>query len=102
MYCQENGLYDVDRIDDVAIYCHGFGVELRFDELVIDFDWGDKGQGDGFDGWRLYNFALDNCLGIGVSDIELNEWIDRAVATGTLIADGNLYYDPRRREPLDH
>jgi hypothetical protein len=52
-YCCEHGLFQVRLIDDVAFYAHGYGVELKIKGLIIDFDWGDKGQGDGFDVWRL-------------------------------------------------
>ena len=59
-YCCKHGLFQVRLIDEVGFYAHGYGVELKIKSLTIDFDWGDKGQADGFDVWRLYNFAVQN------------------------------------------
>lgn len=83
--------------DGVGIYSHGYGIELKIEDLTIDFDWGNEGEADGFDAWRLYNFTIDNrdCLSCTHSGVQ--QWLDEAVAAGEITKSGNLYYDPKRR-----
>jgi hypothetical protein len=38
-------------------YKHGFGCSVDGPEWGVDFDFGAQGQIDGFDAWRLYDFA---------------------------------------------
>jgi hypothetical protein len=45
--CGEAGLYKVRWVNGVEVYAHGYGVELDFGGLVIDFDWGEAGEPDG-------------------------------------------------------
>jgi hypothetical protein len=59
-YCCANGIQKINELNGIPIYAHGYGIELKIDELTIDFDWGPNGEPDGFDAWRLYNFTLDN------------------------------------------
>ncbi|MDL2275966.1 hypothetical protein LJC22_07565 [Desulfosarcina sp. OttesenSCG-928-G10] len=36
---------------------HGVGCIVFFDDCFIDFDFGPNGRFDGFDAWRLFDFA---------------------------------------------
>jgi hypothetical protein len=38
-------------------YKHGYGCAVHGPVWGVDFDFGDEGQIDGFDAWRLYDFA---------------------------------------------
>ena len=85
------------RLNDIDVYTHGYGVELNIGDLTIDFDWGENGEPDGFDAWRLYNFTFDNGGSDSYTHDKIQEWIDAAVAAGELTKSGFLYYDPKRR-----
>jgi hypothetical protein len=94
----ETGLYNVRRVKDVEVYAHGFGVELIFDGLTIDFDWGEAGEPDGFDLWRLWNFARLNPCGAPCPEhAEVRAWVEEAAAAGELRRDRYLYYSPAHR-----
>jgi len=96
-YCCENNLYEIKNLNGIGIYAHGYGIELKIGTLTIDFDWGAKGEPDGFDGWRLYNFSRDNLPKIKCEHLEVNSWFESALEVGELIKGGKLYYDPDRR-----
>jgi hypothetical protein len=96
-YCTMNGLYNIRELSRVGIYTHGYGVELKIGSLTIDFDWGANGECDGFDGWRLYNFTIDNLPDIGCTHAVVNQWLEAALRAGELTKEDNLYYDPKRR-----
>lgn len=76
---------------------HGYGVEVIAAGLLLDFDWGDEGEPDGFDGWRLYYFAMRCQPKIACTHSQLNGMLDEALAQGLLIKDRLLHYDPQRR-----
>lgn len=97
LYCAENGLHQTRELNGIGIYAHGYGIELKIDELTIDFDWGDNGEPDGFDGWRLYTFSTNNCPDIECSHSDVDGWLESAYAAGELLKEGSLYYDPRCR-----
>jgi hypothetical protein len=98
--CSTHHLHGVRELNGVGIRVHGYGVELKIGALTIDFDWGENGEVDGFDGWRLYVYALDNCPDIQFTHSMINEWIEGAVAKGELIQEDSLYYDPERRNKV--
>jgi hypothetical protein len=96
--CGETGLYNVRWVNDVEVYSHGYGIELMFAGLTIDFDWGEFGEPDGFDVWRLWNFArLNRCGMPGIGHAEVRAWVEAAAATGELTKDRHLYYSPTHR-----
>lgn len=97
LYCGETGLHEMRELNGIGIYAHGYGIELKMDDLTIDFDWGTNGEPDGFDGWRLYNFSLDNSPEIECSHNDVNSWLESAHSDGELLKEGSLYYDPKRR-----
>src|SRR5262245_9434456 len=60
--CAECGLYIVRAVNGIEIDAHGYGIELVFPDVTIDFDWGAAGEPDGFDAWRLWHFVRVNKL----------------------------------------
>ena len=96
--CAESGLYYLRRIDGIGVYAHGYGIELILDGVTIDFDWGDAGEPDGFDAWRLWNFAQVNRLALDCgSHARVRAWLEESAALGELTADESLYYSPAHR-----
>jgi hypothetical protein len=99
--CAESGLYKVRRVDGLVVYAHGYGIELTLDGVTIDFDWGDAGEPDGFDAWRLWNFVQVNKI---AADCEgyarVRSWLEEAAARGQLTRDTCLYYSPAHRARL--
>lgn len=97
VYCRDSGLYSESQVDGVLVHAHGFGIAIETDKLCIDFDWGDNGEADGFDGWRLYVFSLEHGIDFGCTHKQCNDWIKQAYEAGELERDTHLYYDPRFR-----
>lgn len=98
--CCETGLHGVRAVNGVKVYSHGYGIELTFAGLTIDFDWGERGEPDGFDVWRLYNFARLNPSGASSpGHAEVVAWVEQAAAEGGLVRVGSLYYSPAHRAP---
>lgn len=65
------------RFNDIEIYAHGYGIELVIDGMNIDFDWGDQGESDGFDGWRLWNFCRNNGLPMECENCsQVQSWLE--------------------------
>jgi hypothetical protein len=101
IFCGETGLHNVRETNGVGVYTHGYGIELIFDDVTIDFDWGDAGEPDGFDVWRLYNFARLNPSEVPSPEHdEVRAWVEAAAAAGELFRDGSLYYSPAHRTGL--
>ncbi len=99
-HCCDVGLYNVRRVNGVEVYAHGYGIELTFPDLSIDFDWGDCGEPDGFSGWWLWNFARCNGLRFGCCDLTRKvvwDWVEEATLRGYLTRDRLLYYSPAHR-----
>lgn len=85
-----------NEVEGIRYKSHGFGVEVTIGDVTCDFDWGPKGEADGFDAWRLYNFArFENNELISLEDVRT--WLKQSYAQGELEFDGTLYYDPKRR-----
>lgn len=101
--CGETGLYNVRWVNGVEVYSHGYGIELIFPGLTIDFDWGECGEPDGFDVWRLYNFARLNPCGVPAPEYAtVAAWVEAAAAAGKLAQDGSLFYSPAHRAQPGH
>lgn len=96
-YCSDSGLYSQSEVDSVLIDAHGYGIAIHTDDLCIDFDWGDSGEADGFDGWRLYVFSLEHRFDFDCTHEMCIDWIKQAYEAGELERDTHLYYDPRFR-----
>src|SRR5436305_375256 len=85
--CAERGLYRTRQLNCVTTYAHGYGIELAL-EVTIDWDWGDHGEPDGFDDWRLWNFVRENNLAIGCDNsAQIREWLEDALEAGELSRD---------------
>lgn len=96
--CGETGLYHARWVNGVEVYSHGYGIELTFADCAIDFDWGEAGEPDGFDVWRLWNFASSNALGAPFpTHAEVRDWVESASAAGELTRDFYLCYSPHHR-----
>lgn len=96
----ETGLYNVRRVNGVEVCTHGYGIWLIFPDLDIDFDWGDHGEPDGFDVWRLWNFARWNGFRFGCCELthqQVGDWVEEAHNLGELTRDRFLYYSPLHR-----
>ncbi len=96
-YCAKNGLHESHEVNDITFTAHGYGIAIEIGAEVIDFDWGDHGEPDGFDGWRLYLFSTRNCPDFNCTHEQLNAWLKNACDKRELIELGSLYYDPKRR-----
>jgi hypothetical protein len=105
--CGETGLYNARWVNGVEVYSHGYGIELIFAGLTIDFDWGEFGEPDGFDIWRLYNFARHNPCGEPTpTHAEVTAWVEEAAAAAELTPARSwhygLYYSPAHRAGQRH
>src|SRR5262245_24256312 len=96
--CAESGLYKVRRVNGLGVYAHGFGIELTLDGLTIDFDWGDAGEPDGFDAWRVWNFVQVNKIAADCGGYDqVRSWLEEAAVRDELTRDSCLYYSPAHR-----
>lgn len=78
---------------------HGYGVAIRYDGGEIDIDFGDNGEYDGFDGYRLFRFAVESNMRIPYRNAqELVADIKEAESKGEIWYSGYiLYYLSNRR-----
>lgn len=78
------------------IFKHGYGCRFKNELVDVDFDFGEYGEIDGFDCWRLYDFCLKNptkTLGFD-SQSELEVAFEEACDAEELIYSGYLlWYD---------
>ena len=96
-YCCAHGLQKIHELNGIPIYVHGYGIELKIGDLIIDFDWGPNGEPDGFDAWRLYNFSLHNATGVQCTHKEVIQWIEASLEKGELERIDYTYFAPTRR-----
>jgi hypothetical protein len=82
------------RLGPTASYRkHGYGCCVTFLDGEVDFDFGDRGQIDGFDAWRLCRFAADRLSDFGFdSKREVESIFEAAARAGELERSGSLYY----------
>lgn len=79
--------------DGLQYFKHGYGVAIKFDGGAIDIDFGDEGEYDGFDGWRLFRFAKDSNFHTPYKDHrEVEADIKDAEAKGQLRYSGYILY----------
>jgi hypothetical protein len=91
--CDRQNLSAFGQIHGITIKPHGYGVEVVFPNLTIDFDWGDCGEGYGFDLWRLWNHCLDNNLYLESVTYEILEsWLEEARVSNEFVCDEHLLY----------
>jgi hypothetical protein len=91
--CGELDLNKKRELRGIGIYTHGHGVELTFQDESIDFDWGEHGEGNGFDAWRLWSHCEVNKVFLGKCDHDaIKAWLHEAFQGGELVKDRLLYY----------
>ena len=78
---------------DVKYFKHGYGCAVHLPSGVVDFDFGEHGETDGFDLWRLNNFAEDRLLAYGfASESELKACFAGAVEAGAIRYSGYILH----------
>lgn len=83
-----------ETADGVKYFKHGFGVAMKDSSQSIELDLGAEGQFDGFDAWRLHDFAERNDIVIPYTDHRsLKAAMERAADAGQLrYSEDGLYY----------
>lgn len=77
----------------VKYYKHGYGCAVHLKDGTVDFDFGENGEINGFDTWRLTCFAHGKLLWYGFeSEDELKMCFNAAVAAGELRYSGYILY----------
>nr|WP_201443468.1 hypothetical protein [Pirellula staleyi] len=97
--------YDVPQMGQLAnggqYFIHGFGCAVKTPEFSVDFDFGEHGQIDGLDFYRMERFArhvLQTKYGFADS-VELRSTIKASCDAGELIDSGYIlwYLIPKLR-----
>jgi hypothetical protein len=79
--------------DGFQAYKHGFGCSVDGPEWGVDFDFGESGQIDGFDAWRLYDFARRRLREYEFSsEEEIKSAVRLAAEAGELKFSGYILY----------
>ena len=73
---------------------HGYGMSVSFkDGTNIDFDLGEKGEINGFDPWRLYEFVRVNNIRTELNTEEkIVSAVEGAVKDGVLVKSSYINY----------
>lgn len=75
---------------------HGIGMEIDIHGVRIDFDFGENGEFNGFDSWRLFNFIKKNKIKTTISsEKEMKELLKNAISNGYIVKGngmGNVHY----------
>jgi hypothetical protein len=88
-----NGLKKGILSDGAAYSKHGVGCLIEASAGGVDFDFGDRGEIDGFDAWRLVQFAEISRGRHAITDKKkLEALLDSALAAGEIEKRGSLYY----------
>ena len=96
--CGSEGYRHIREHNGIGINIHGYGIELKYADLDIDFDWGELGEGTGFDTWRLWNYCEvnDRFLDVCTHD-SIKLWMEEACVASELLKDRLLCYMPYDR-----
>lgn len=96
--CHQMELPKLGESIGIQIRPHGYGVEMKFPSISIDFDWGELGEGNGFDTWRLWNHCKENKIFLNSMTYDLLEIrLQKAWEDSELVGDRLLYYLPEER-----
>jgi len=77
----------------VKYFKHGYGCAVHLDGGPVDFDFGEKGEINGFDAWRLSGFANERLGQYGFSsEKELEACFKAEVAAGSLVYSGYILH----------
>jgi hypothetical protein len=91
-----NGMPQRGVLPSGATYAkHGYGCHVSLADGEVDFDFGDSGEIDGFDGWRLWRYAEPRSDIYGpTSYAALDDQLKLLHSQGILRKDpqGSLYY----------
>lgn len=89
-----NGLKQTGQLSDGAKYFkHGYGCAVSGNSDTVDFDFGEAGEIDGFDSWRLWGFAKASTNDYGfASEKDVEVAIKSAASKGLLRISGDILY----------
>jgi hypothetical protein len=89
-----NGAQHVGELNGgVKYFKHGYGCRVSLPTGEVDFDFGDRGQVDGFDAWRLASFAEDRLLEYQfASEEEVNAAFAAAIQGGHIVYSGCILH----------
>ncbi|WP_228896523.1 hypothetical protein [Acidovorax sp. Leaf73] len=77
----------------VKYFKHGFGCAVHLKGGSVDFDFGANGETNGFDIWRLSNFADERLAQYGfTSEKELEACFKAEVEAGSIIYSGYILH----------
>ncbi|MEN3941900.1 hypothetical protein WJU23_11445 [Prosthecobacter sp. SYSU 5D2] len=97
--CHQMNLPELGQTIGIRIRPHGYGVEMKFPGISIDFDWGDLGEGNGFDVWRLWNHCEENKIFLDSMTYDLLKLrFEKACEASELVGDRHLHYLPEERQ----
>ena len=72
---------------------HGYGCTVGTEPNEVDFDFGERGETNGFDGWRLARFAEFQPGAYGsAGEKELEQVLAMEAERGRVVKRGSLYY----------
>nr|WP_305009462.1 MULTISPECIES: hypothetical protein [Providencia] len=77
----------------VKYFKHGYGCAVHLKSGVVDFDFGEHGEINGFDYWRLKSISDNSLNQYGFnSPNELKECFETEISNGNLIFSGYILY----------
>jgi hypothetical protein len=77
----------------VRYFKHGYGCNVHLKGGPVDFDFGEKGEINGFDTWRLSSFADERLEQYGFSsEKELETCFKAEVAFGSIVYSGYILH----------
>lgn len=72
--------------DGIRYYKHGIGCAVWLPSGTVDFDFGERGEADGFNRGRITQFAMPNLAAYGFETPEaVKAAFDQAVASGEIV-----------------
>ncbi|WP_442783149.1 DUF6896 domain-containing protein [Collimonas fungivorans] len=79
--------------DGIRYIKHGYGCKVELSTGPVDFDFGELGEIDGFDVWRLVSFAGHRLAEYGYETSDaVEESFKAAVKSGSLVSSGYILY----------
>ena len=80
-------------IGGIPYFKHGFGCKVKLPRGAVDFDFGEQGQINGFDLWRLLDFAGSRLFKYGFSsEAALKQCFEDEEKAGRLVYSGYILY----------
>ena len=82
-----------ELLGGVPYFKHGYGCAVRLPTGTVDFDFGEHGEIDGFDAWRLVGFADSRLSEYGFEDEEaLKLCFNAEVVAGSIAYSGYILH----------